>query len=551
MPAPRLSSPTLATLTATEIRKELAGKDVLAGLSLSVGPGMKLGVVGPNGAGKSTLLRILAGLEAPTSGRVELAPPSATVGYLAQEPECRPGETVFGFLARATGVAAADSRLRQAAEALAKGGGEEAYSQALEHWEALGAADFGARADAVLLDLGLSGPLAHLPMPALSGGQASRVALASVLLSRYSVTLLDEPTNNLDFPGLALLEEFVISQPGALVVVSHDRAFLDATVTSVLEIEDHSRTGQIFNGGWAAYLDQRAAARRHAEEAYVGYEARRRELFDRAQREKQWATKGVRKEARRPKDNDKAQRDFRINRTEHLAARARRTERAISRLEKVEKPWQEWDLRFSVAEAGRAGTVVARLEGAVVERGTWRLGPVDFELTWGERVALAGPNGSGKTTLIGALLGRVPLAAGRHYLGPSAVVGEMGQDRSPFPGYRSALAGLMALSGYEVAEARSLLAKFGLGPGEVERPLASLSPGERTRAQLAGFQASGVNFLVLDEPTNHLDLPAVEQLEEALAGYHGTLLIVSHDRRLVSSVELDRTLETGVFAVTN
>ena len=549
MPALRYPVPTLATLTATEVRKELAGKDVLAGISLSVGPGMKLGVIGPNGVGKSTLLRILAGMEAPTSGRVELAPPSATVGYLAQEPECLSGETVSGFLARATGVADAESQLRQAAESLATGGGAEAYSAALDRWEALGAADFDTRASSVLEELGLSGPVADLPMPALSGGQVSRVALAAVLLSRYSVTLLDEPTNNLDFQGLALLESSVGAQQGALMVVSHDRAFLDATVTSVLEIDDHSRKAQIFNGGWASYLDQRATARRHAGEAYSDYEAERRELLDRAQREKQWATEGVRKEARRPKDNDKAQRGFRINRTEHLAARARRTERAVSRLEKVEKPWQAWDLRFSVAEAGRSGTVVARLEGAAVERGAWRLGPVDLEITSGERVALAGPNGCGKTTLIGALLGRVPLAAGRQYLGQSVVVGEMGQQRDPFPGYPSVLAGIMALSGSEVAEARSLLAKFGLGPGDIGRPSYSLSPGERTRAELAGFQASGVNFLVLDEPTNHLDLPAVEQLEEALEGYGGTLLIVSHDRRLVSSVELDRTIDAGALAM--
>ena len=549
MPALRHPAPTLATLTATDVRKELAGKDVLAGISLSVGPGMKFGVIGPNGVGKSTLLRILAGMEAPTSGRVELAPPSATVGYLAQEPECRASETVSGFLARATGVADAELQLRQAAESLAAGGGAEVYSAALDRWEALGAADFDTRASSVLEELGLSGPVADLPMPALSGGQVSRVALSAVLLSRYSVTLLDEPTNNLDFQGLFLLESFVSAQQGALVVVSHDRAFLDATVTSVLEIDDHSRKAQIFNGGWASYLDQRSAARRHADEAYAGYEAERRELLDRAQREKQWATKGVRKEARRPKDNDKAQRDFRINRTEHLAARARRTERAISRLEKVEKPWQAWDLRFSVAEAGRSGTVVARLDGAVVERGAWRLGPVDLEITSGERVALAGPNGSGKTTLIGALVGRVPLASGRQYLGPSVVVGEMGQQRDPFPAYPSVLAGIMALSGYEVAEARSLLAKFGLGPGDIERPSHSLSPGERTRAELAGFQASGVNFLVLDEPTNHLDLPAVEQLEEALEGYSGTLLIVSHDRRLLSAVELDRTIDVGALAM--
>lgn len=521
----------------------------MTSISLSVGPGTRLGIIGPNGVGKSTLLRILAGVDTPTSGHVELAPPSAPVGYLAQEPECREGEAVFAFLARVTGVAAAELRLQEAAEALATGGGETAYSAALEHWEALGADDFETRASAVLRDLGLDGPVAELPVLALSGGEASRVALAAVLLSRYSVTLLDEPTNNLDFAGLELLESFVAGMEGALVVVSHDRAFLDATVTSVLEIDDHTRTGQIFNGGWAAYLDQRAAARRHAEEAYLGYETRRHELLDRAQREKQWATKGVRKESRRPKDNDKAQRDFRINRTEHLAARARRTERAISRLERVEKPWQEWDLRFSVAETSRAGTVVGRLEDAVVQRGNWRAGPLDFEVNWGERVALAGPNGSGKTTLIGALLGRVPLASGQRYLGPSVVVGEMGQQRDPFRGQPSVLAGIMALSGFEVAEARSLLAKFGLGPGDVSRSPGSLSPGERTRAELAGFQATGVNFLVLDEPTNHLDLPAVEQLEEALAGYGGTLLIVSHDRRLISSVELDRTVEVGTLAV--
>ena len=539
--------PLLATLSATKIQKEVGRTPVLAGISLVVAPGDKLGVVGPNGVGKSTLLRIIAGLEEPTAGRVELAPPSATVGYLAQEPECRQGETVLDYLARASGVAGADRALGEAASALAGGepSGEDDYAEALERWEALGAGDFEPRAEAVLEDIGLGGVLAGLATSALSGGQASRAALAAVLLSRYSVMLLDEPTNNLDYGGLALLERFVTGYQGALVVVSHDRAFLEATVTSVLEIDDHSRTGQLFNGGWVAYLDQRATARRHAEEAYLAYEARRRDLAERAQREKQWATKGVRKEARRGKDNDKVQRDFRINRTEQLAARAKRTEKAIDRLERVGKPWQQWDLRFSIGEAGRAGTVVARLEGAVVERGNFRLGPVDLEVTSGERVLLAGPNGSGKTTLIGTLLGHLPLSGGRRYIGPSVVVGEMGQERFPFPGAASVLEGLMAESGFELAEARSLLAKFGLGADDVGRPPLSLSAGERTRAQLAAFQARGVNLLVLDEPTNHLDLPAVEQLEEALASYSGTLLLVSHDRRLVESVELSSTVEVG------
>jgi ATPase subunit of ABC transporter with duplicated ATPase domains len=253
----------------------------------------------------------------------------------------------------------------------------------------------------------------------------------------------------------------------------------------------------------------------------------------------------VSREGRRRKDNDKVQRDFRINRTEQLAARARRTERSLARLESVDKPWDGWDLRFTIREAPRAGAVVARLEQAVVARGSFRLGPLDVDIGWGERVALVGPNGSGKTTLLEALLGRVPLAGGRRWIGPGVVVGELGQDRAGLAGTSTALEAFIATSGLDVTEARSILAKFGLGADHLSRPARSLSPGERTRAELAGFQARGVNLLVLDEPTNHLDLPAIEQLEEALAGYTGTLVVVTHDRQLLDAVDLSRTVDLG------
>ena len=232
------------------------------------------------------------------------------------------------------------------------------------------------------------------------------------------------------------------------------------------------------------------------------------------------------RERKAPTDKDKAQRDFRINRTEQLASRARRTEKALDRLEQVEKPWEPWDLHYSVQMAPRAGTVVASLTDAVVAKGSFQLGPVDLLVQWGDRFAVTGPNGSGKTTLVDAVLGRAPLVAGAGVLGPSVVPGELGQDRSQAlaigaGGGPDLLSDFMRATGFTVPEARSLLAKFGLGAGDVDRAIATLSPGERTRAQLACFQAIGVNFLVLDEPTNHLDLPAIEQLEAALDQYDG------------------------------
>jgi len=493
------------------------------------------------------LLRLLAKLDQPDSGAVEVSPRTAAVGYLAQEPERSSVEDVRAYLSRTTGVAAADAELQTTAEALSLGerGAVDAYADALEQWQAIGAADLDARIGTVIEELGLPEGILGLSMAALSGGQAARVALAAILLSRFDVLLLDEPTNDLDFDGLARLEQFVGGYRGGLVVVSHDREFLDRAITSVLELDEHDHTARLYRGGWSSYLDERATARRHAEERFTNYRTERQTLLERARREREWATQGVAREKRRPRDNDKAQRDFHLNRTEKLASRARRTDNAIARLENVQKPWEGWELRFTISEAPRSGAVVVRLEHAVVERGSFRLGPIDLEIAWGDRIALLGPNGSGKTTLLQALLGQLPLTSGERWIGPSVVVGELGQDRQAFTAKATLLESFLASTSLETAAARSLLAKFGLGADQVSRAASTLSPGERTRAELAAFQSRGVNTIVLDEPTNHLDLPAIEQLEEALSGYDGTLLLVTHDRRLLEAVDVSRTIDLG------
>jgi ATPase subunit of ABC transporter with duplicated ATPase domains len=540
------------TVVASRLSFDHGAHTVLKDVSLTIAPTSCIGVVGPNGVGKSTHLRLLAGLEEPDAGSVRRDPPGATVGYLTQEPERRPGETVGAALTRRTGVAAAESELAASGEALGRGesGAEERFAVALERYENLSAGDIDGRIGSTLGDLGLPRNIVGQETATLSGGQAARVALAAIVLSRFDVTLLDEPTNDLDFDGLERLEAVVAERSGGIVVVSHDRAFLDATVTSVLEIDEHDHTGRVYGGGWSAYLEEKGTARRQAEEAYSVNQAQRKELTDRARRERQWATSAVKREKGDPRDHDKAQRDFRINRTEKLASKARQTERAMERLDPLEKPWEGWDLRFTIDQAPRAGAVVARFDHAVIARGDFRLGPVTFEIGWAERIGLVGPNGSGKTSLVEALLGHLPLESGTAWLGPSVVVGQLGQDRRLAAGddgseQESVLDRVMDRGGLTVSEARSLLAKFGLGAEHLSRPRSLLSPGERTRAELAMFQARQVNFLVLDEPTNHLDVPAVEQIEEALSGFGGTVLLVSHDRRLLDAVDLTRRIDLG------
>ncbi len=546
-PRARSALPAAATLVAHDLVHARGGRPVLEGVSLTVGPERRIGVVGPNGAGKSTLLRLLAGVDRPDRGIVTRDPPDATVGYLAQEQERVPGETVRALLTRRTGVADAEAELLAAASGLAAGGpaAEHRYETALARCTALGAGDVDVRIDEVLADLGLGTGTTEQPTTTLSGGEEAKVALAAVELSRFDVTLLDEPTNDLDFAGLARLESWVADRRGGLVVVSHDRAFLERSVDSVLELDAHDHGAREYGGGWAGYEAERAAARHHAEEAYGVYDRERAQLQDRARRQREWAVRGTTREQRSPRDHDRAQRGYRLDRTEKQAAKARRTARALTALAPVAKPWEGWALHFSIEEAPRAGAVVARLDQAVMERGGARVGPVDLEIGWGERWVLTGANGTGKSTVLGAVLGTVPLASGERWLGPSVVPGVLGQDRRALGSHRDLVDDVCRRCRLTVSEARSLLAKFGLDAESVRRPPATLSPGERTRAELATFQALGVNFLVLDEPTNHLDLPGIEQLEAALDGFSGTLLLVTHDRRLLATLSVDHRCDLG------
>jgi ATPase subunit of ABC transporter with duplicated ATPase domains len=538
-------------MSATMIARDLASghgdRALFGGLDVVIAPGDVIGLVGVNGAGKTTLLRTLAGLVPAESGSISLSPPTATVGYLPQERERRPGETVRDFLARRTGVGPAQAAMDAAAEALAEGrpGADDDYAGALERWLDLGGADLDERAAQVTAELGLTVAAEH-PMTALSGGQAARAGMASLLLSRYDIFLLDEPTNDLDLDGLARLEEFAGGLRAGAMVVSHDREFLARAVTAVLELDLAQQQVNLFGGGYAAYLEERDRARRHAREDFDEYAGKREDLLERGRMQRAWMEKGVRNARRKATDGDKHVKNHRGETSEKQAAKARQTERLIERMEVVDEPRKEWELRMEIAAAPRAGAVVATLRDAVVRRGDFTLGPVTLQIDWADRVAITGANGSGKSTLLAALLGRLELDSGSAALGPGVVVGEVDQARGLFVGDQPLMAAFgAAVPAFSDAEVRTLLAKFGLRAAHVLRPASTLSPGERTRAALALLQANGVNLLVLDEPTNHLDLAAIEQLESALDTYAGTLLLVTHDRRMLSAVHTTRHLEVA------
>ncbi|MFJ9412717.1 ABC-F family ATP-binding cassette domain-containing protein [Streptomyces sp. NPDC101227] len=551
-------------MSATLVAKDLAaghGERVLfSGLDLVVAPGDVIGLVGANGAGKSTLLRLLAGLDTPEEGKLALSPPAATVGHLPQEPDRRPGESVRAFLARRTGVADAQRTLDATTQALVeeRPGADDDYAVALERWLALGAADLDERAEETAAQLGLTVSLDQ-PMTSLSGGQAARASLASLLLSRYDIFLLDEPTNDLDLDGLRRLESFVTGLRAGTVLVSHDREFLTRTVNRVVELDLAQQQVKTYGGGYASYLEERERARRHAREEYEEYAETRAALETRAHTQRNWMEKGVKNARRKAPDNDKIARKGRVEATEKQAAKAKQTQRLIERLDVVEEPRKEWELRMEIAAAPRAGAVVATLRGAEVRRGDFRFGPVDLQIDWADRVAITGPNGSGKSTLLAALLGRLPLDEGQASLGPGVVVGEIDQARGQlFGGGGRGLGDDPLMDAFRAcvpdlspADVRTLLAKFGLKAAHVLRPARTLSPGERTRAALALLQGRGVNLLVLDEPTNHLDLPAIEQLESALASYPGTLLLVTHDRRMLEAVHTTRRIEVDAGRITD
>ncbi len=533
------------TLTLTDLDVAYGARTLVSGLQLVLAPGDITALVGPNGSGKTSLMRTVVGELPLEVGSIRLAPGDATIGWLPQTPP-DPAETLHAYTRRRTGVDAADRGLHDASEGLAAGSPDAAdlYAAALERWLALGAADLDERLPQAASQVGLD-VAPDRPLGTLSGGQAARAALVSILLSRYDALLLDEPTNNLDSRGLELMADFVTAHDGPVLLASHDRAFLDRVVTSVVELDlPQQRIGH-YTGNYSDFVVGRDLERRHAREAFEEYAGSRDHLLAQSRQRADWADKGLRNLARSG-EGDKHIREKHRARADRQAGKAARLKRQVDRLEPVDQPRKEWELRYSIDSGSASAEVVWTLQAVEVTRGDFHLGPIDLTVERGDRLAVSGDNGTGKSTLLGAMLGEVPLSSGRVTLGTRVRIGVIDQQRSLFETEAPVVDLVRAeLGDPHAGEVRTLLAKFGLGAEHVDRPARSLSMGERTRALMAMFQRRQVNVLVLDEPTNHLDVAAIEQLESALAEYAGTLVVVSHDQVFLDRIGVERFLDLG------
>ncbi len=524
-------------LTANHISKSYNLHQVLSQVTFTLKPGERLALVGPNGSGKTTLLRIIAGLEAPDTGTVSFTPANLRLGYLPQGMVPGPGESLQSYLGQQAGEPQQLlDRLESLSLALAANPHQPAlqqeFDQILSRLERSG--EEAGRIPSVLAALGLGHLPAETPVAHLSGGQKTRLALAGVLLSDPQVLLLDEPTNHLDIEMLEWLEDWLLGFSGGVLFVSHDRSFLDRTITGILELDPEAHTLRHFDGDYSAYLEQKILEQERHWQEYKDQQAEIARLKAAALR--------VRSDAKyRP--NGKAAGDtwapgFFANRTKGTIRKAKNIEKRVERLmttERVDKPRPSWQMRLDFGDPPQGGRDVLILEDVTAGYGEQALlENVNLHLRQGSRLALIGPNGSGKTTLLRTITGEIPPLRGTVRLGAGVKAGYMSQEQENLDPDLDAYTLLSRAAPFNQTEVRAFLHQFLFSGDEVFVPAGRLSYGERARLALALLVARGCNLLLLDEPLNHLDIPARTRFEQALAQYEGAVLAVVHDRFFIA-----------------
>lgn len=514
-----------------QISKSYGVQTVLENVTFSILPNDRVGLIGPNGSGKSTLLRILTGEEQPDQGSVSVAT-GVSVGYLPQGFDLALDESVGSFVhSGIPGYSDAHRRVEELMKRMTYDVSPlvlEAYGDALNRFEHLGGYQVEHRVKVVLSGLGLAEVALEDGMSQLSGGQRARVGLARLLVSQPSLLLLDEPTNHLDIEALEWLEGFLGGYRGAVLVVSHDRRFLDRTVQRVLVLDAEQNALREYPGGYSDYEAMKSVEIQKQWGQWKDQQVEIRRFEEDIRRTKEHALS-----TERGTNNDHMRR-LAKKVAQRAKSKEKRLQRYLASEERIDRPDAPDRMQMRFAPAMRSGQMVIQLEEAGKTFGQrWLFRSVNQTIQYGERVALVGPNGSGKTTLLRAIMQETPLSEGSLSVGVSVRMGYMPQQQEILDPQANALETIAQISPMSESEIFNFLYYFLIYPDQVRLPTANLSYGERSRLMLARLVISGANCLLLDEPVNHLDIPSRQQFETALEVFPGTVLVSVHDRTFI------------------
>jgi ATP-binding cassette subfamily F protein 3 len=525
-------------LTAHHLHKTYGVQPILQDISFSISNNERVGLIGPNGCGKTTLMRILAGLERPDSGTVSSTRPNLRIEYLAQGMDFQPDQTLQSALSlHPVSEADLETEIASLASALSSNPNDShlqtKYDSVILQFSNLESLP------SILAPLGLSELPLDTPISHLSGGQKTRLMLARVLLEDPHLLLLDEPTNHLDIEMLEWLESWLTRFNGAVLIVSHDRAFLDNTVTSILELEPKTQSMKAYPGNYSDYLESKQKEYDKQYDEYRDQIIELRKLHNAARHLRRISQF---KKGGKGDTNDKFAKGFFGDRTTHTARRALRIEKRIENTleeDRKEKPIQNWQMKLDFGAPAHQSKDVLITDKLAIGYDQHLLTDLNLHIRAGQRIALTGPNGTGKTTLIRTIAGKLEPLAGNLKLGATVKVGYMTQEQELLNPNLSALRSVQNVASFNETEARNFLHYFLFKGDDALRATAELSFGERARLQLALLVAQGCTFLLLDEPINHLDISSRARFEEALAMFKGTILAVVHDRYFIERFASD------------